>query len=153
MSKFRRHDKIKFWLDRPLPWNAVWCYVQCPMINGDWRLGKRLIARVEPFVKAPLTKPFTRKVAITWIYTGTDEQNELQMNIDTSVYPISVMGESSTRMLFTALDRRSQDDGIPYQWAVRIVDIDTEAEPFLQVVGASKPFEVDQAPQGPGREE
>ena len=43
MSEFRRHDKIQHWLNRPMPWNAVSCYLHSPATTGDWMLGSTLI--------------------------------------------------------------------------------------------------------------
>ena len=127
MSEFRRHDKIQLWLNRPVPWNAISSYVQSPESTGDWMLGSTLIAGVHRFVSAPLPKPLTRHVSLTWIYLGTDEQTELQVKIDTSDYPISVVAESVIRMLITRTQRMSQDtEHIPSQWAGRIVDINPE---------------------------
>ena len=127
MSDFRRHDKIQLWLNRPVPWNAASCYMESPTVTGGWILGSTLIAGVHRFVSAPLPKPLTRHVSLTWIYLGTDEQTEVQVKIDTSDYPISVVAESVIRILITRTQRQSQDtDAIPSQWAGRIVDINPE---------------------------
>ena len=127
MSDFRRHDKIQLWLNRPVPWNAASCYMESPTVTGGWILGSTLIAGVHRFVSAPLPKPLTRHVSLTWIYLGTDEQTELQVKLDTSDYPISVVAESVIRILITRTQRQSQDtEHIPSQWAVRIVDINPE---------------------------
>ena len=127
MSDFRRHDKIQRWLNRPIPWNAASCYMESPTVTGGWRLGQTLIAGVHRFVSAPLPKPLTRHVSLTRIYLGTDEQNELQVDIDTIDYQISVVAKSVIRILMTRMQRKSQDTKhIPSQWAVRIVDINQE---------------------------
>ena len=68
MSDFRRHDKIQLWLNRPVPWNAASCYMESPTVTGGWILGSTLIAGVHRFVSAPLPKPLTRHVSLTWIY-------------------------------------------------------------------------------------
>ena len=74
MSEFRRHDKIQFWLNRPLPWNAISCYMQSPEATGDWMLGSTLIMGVALFICAPLRTPLVRNLSLTWIYTKDDVQ-------------------------------------------------------------------------------
>ena len=79
--------------------------------NGYWWLDTRLDPDrgVHRFVSAPLPKPLTRHVSLTWIYLGTDEQTEVQVKLDTSDYPISVVAESVIRILMTRTQRQSQD--------------------------------------------
>ena len=127
MSEFRRHDKIQLWLNRPVPWNAISSYVQSPTITGDWMFGSTLIMSVALFICAPLMTPLERTLSLIWIYQDNHEASELQVILDTTNYPISVIGESSIRMLIDRLQRQSQDtEHIPEQWAVRIVDINPE---------------------------
>ena len=61
------------------------------------------------FVSAPLPKPLTRHVSLTWIYADTAEQNELQVRLDTTNYPSAAVGEAVTRMVIDALQRKSQE--------------------------------------------
>ena len=127
MSEFRRHDKIQLWLNRPVPWNAASCYMESPTTTGSWILGSTLIAGVHRFVSAPLPKPLTRHLSVTWIYAVTGEQNEFQVNLDTPNCPIDVVGENAVRMIIASLQGESQNtESIPVQWAVRIVDINPE---------------------------